>query len=196
MTERDERKAAAAQVMREVFPGNPGTRKFEILFDAAWDALPGHIVEVGTGDGFGAVSLALGSRGNPVYTIDPHEECRGWANEPYGPTDRTACLQNVLAACVAETVRIVNLYAEAVWECWPGVISLLWWDLGQYYKPYSGQVIDWCEKVVPGGIVLLNETFADDLGVDAVVDVLVKQFEDFELLRIEYGIRVLRKRES
>lgn len=185
-------RVAAATVMLDVFRGNPGMQKFDILFDVAWDALPGHIVEVGTGDGFGAVSLALGARGNPVYTIDPHEECRGWANEPYGPTDRTACLQNVLAAGVAERVRIINLYAQAVVACWPEVVSLLWWDLGQHYGPHITTVLEWCAKVVPGGTVLLNETFADDLGADAVVDTLVV-VKDFELLRVEYGIRVLRR---
>jgi hypothetical protein len=149
---------------------------------------------VGTGDGFGTVSLALGARGNPVYTIDPHEECRGWANEPYGPADRGVFLWNLLAAEVTEKVRIINLYAQAVVGCWPEVVSLLWWDLGQHYEPYIPTVLEWCAKVIPGGIVLLNETFADDLGADAVVALLIAD-EDFELLRVEYGIRVLRRAE-
>jgi len=197
MTERDKRKAAAIKAMQDVFPDNPGMQKFEILFDLAWDALPGHIVEVGTGDGFGTVSLALGTRasgkGSPVYTVDPHEECRGWANEPYGPADRAVFLGNVLAAGMAETVRIVNLYAQAIVGCWPEVVSLLWWDLGQHYGPHVATVLEWCAKVVPGGTVLLNETFADDLGADAVVNLLTEG--DFELLRIEYGIRMLRRLE-
>ena len=63
----------------------------------------------------------------------------------------------------------------------------MWWDLGQHYGPHVATVLEWCGNLIPGGMVLLNETFADDLGADAVVELL-----PFKLLRVEYGIRILR----
>lgn len=168
-----------------------GWPKARVLYRLAQQA-EGPIVEVGCGRGIGAVALALGAQagnGVPVYAIDPFTEVRGWANERYGPDWRAVWFEHVRDAGVLEHVQSVMLPVQDL--VWPYPAALTFWDIG---RKLEGEVATWLDRwyreaVSMGGLIAINETGENNLGVDA----WLKWHPGLELLALDFYIRIVRK---
>lgn len=141
----------------------------ETVYHLALSAAGGDIVEVGSALGTSTINLVLGARegnGCPVYSVDYHEPTKSWTGDTmYGPQDREIFIRNILAAGMAKEVRMVDLPAERAVMAWGQTISFLFFDPGLFIRGWVEIMLDaWLRRVIPGGIVAVNDTLNDDLG--------------------------------
>lgn len=140
----------------------------ETLYNLARDVPRGDIVEVGSALGNTIIHLISGTRegaNRPVYSVDYHEPTLSWTSEiMYSSDDRARFMRNMLDADVASEVRVVDLPAQRAVHAWGQTIGLLVWDIGcPIVPPASEWLRDWIARVIPGGLVAINDTLHDNL---------------------------------
>lgn len=161
-----------------------------VLYDLAAEAQSGSIVEVGTADGLGAISMAFASRdhaGLPVYSIDPLVLTHGWIGEEYSPELREQWYRNILRAGVAQDVILVGVPVQ--WfHVWPEHASFTFWDTGLQMDICGEWLEQWIDVGMESGDVIgINETWQNNLGVDdwlATHDVLRLREIRREMVRV------------
>jgi hypothetical protein len=137
-----------------------------LLFDLA-AAAAGCIVEVGSFRGRSTVVLALGARaghGAPVFAVEPHETFEGPLGGSYGPADRRAFFENLLALDVVEHVRLLNTSSEVIAPGWSRGVGLLWIDGDHAYEGVRRDLDCWHPHLLPGAVVALHDALDPDLG--------------------------------
>ena len=69
-----------------------------LLYNYAYEARDGCIVELGTYQGTGAAILARGAKeglGAPVYTIDDYKDKENWIKKPYKNEDKEIFIRKI-----------------------------------------------------------------------------------------------------
>jgi predicted O-methyltransferase YrrM len=136
------------------------------------------IVEVGSHRGRSTAALALGSKGAPVYAIEPHEVFEGMYGSTFGPEDRKAFFENMLRVGVVEDVRLVNLSSEVVSRGWTRPIGLLWLDGDHTLEGVRRDFEAWEPFLRPGSVVAFHDALDPDGGPAQVIeDLLADSFE-------------------
>ena len=128
------------------------------------------IVEIGSFQGRSTIVLASGApKGAEVVAIDPHaghdrgpNEIEGFANE--AESDHQIFNSNLAAAGVAERVRHVREFSDAALDEVEGPIDLLYIDGAHRFAPARDDIVAWGARVVPGGTMLIHDSF-NALGV-------------------------------
>lgn len=121
----------------------------------------GVIVEVGSFRGKSTAALSLGSKQGsnaPVYAVDPHEVFSGPFGGEFGPKDRRAFFENMLAVGGWENVRLVNLSSEVITPGWDKPVGLLWIDGDHNYDAVRRDFECWQPHLLPGAPVVLDDT--------------------------------------
>jgi predicted O-methyltransferase YrrM len=167
-----------------------GDQEAALLTRLASDVDEGCIVEIGSYRGMSTIALARGAR-VPVYAIEPHEHFVGVLGATFGPEDRRAFFENLLAAGVVEQVRLVNLSSEIVAPGWKLPVGLLWIDGDHRYDAVRRDFECWEPHL--GGLVAFHDTIQPTLGSAQFVDELLA--DGFELVEHIQGTKVLRRAE-
>lgn len=159
------------------------------LHDLAATVSNGCIVEIGSYRGRSTIMLAQGARkaGVVVYAIDPHfEALDGIA--AYGAADRTAFVENIENAGVADIVRKFVMTSEQAHDGWYEPIGMLWIDGAHDYESIKQDVELWTRHVVTGGIVAFH-----DSGFESVQRVQAELPSSFQLIAQVNSTRAYRK---
>lgn len=135
------------------------------------------VVEIGSFQGRSMSVLANAApAGVTLYAIDPHggndrgpQEIDGYAAE--AESDAKIFLDNLARAGVAERVTYLRKYANQAFADVPGPINLLYVDGAHRFKPASEDIRDWGKKLVPGGRLLVHDSFSS-IGVTLALMVL------------------------
>ena len=136
------------------------------LFDAAAAVPPGgRVVEIGSFRGRSTVVLALAApEGVEVVAIDPHagndrgpQEIAGYEAE--AEDDHAVFLANLAAAGVADRVTVVRAFSGEAHGEVPGSVDLLWVDGAHRYAPARDDLRDWGARVLPGGRMLVHDSW-------------------------------------
>ena len=137
------------------------------LWDRASVLRPGaRIVEIGSYHGRSAIVLATAApEGVEVVAIDPHagndrgpQQIVGPAEE--GQRDHEAFLANLERAGVRARVRHVRKPSEDAGPDVEGGIDLLYIDGAHRYAPARSDIVGWGDRVVPGGTLLIHDSFS------------------------------------
>jgi predicted O-methyltransferase YrrM len=137
------------------------------LFEAASDVRPnGRIVEIGSFRGRSTIVLATGAGADvEIVAIDPHagndrgpQEISGYEVEAEG--DHQAFTRNLAAAGVADRVRHVRAFSNEAHAEVDGAVDLLWVDGAHRYGPALEDLRHWGDRVVPGGRMLIHDSFS------------------------------------
>jgi hypothetical protein len=158
---------AGFDARREMFrslEGMTSLRELERLYTLARDVGSGCIVEVGSYRGRSTVALALGSfdgHGVPVFAVEPHESFSGVFGGEFGPEDRAAFFETMLATGAWEVVRLVNLSSEVVAPGWSHEVELLWLDGDHAYEAVSRDLRSWEPHLSDRCVLALDDTVAD-----------------------------------
>jgi len=139
----------------------------ELLYGLARDCDAACIIEVGSYRGRSTVALALGSLGGggaPVFAIEPHEPFDGVLGGVFGPQDRGAFYQEMLATGAYHPVRLVNLSSEAVAPSWKQPVGILWIDGDHRYEGVRRDFDAWVWHLTPDATVLFDDATDPDLG--------------------------------
>lgn len=136
-----------------------------------WDrakAVPaeGRIVEIGSFRGRSTIVLARSAgRGVEVVAIDPHagndrgpREIDGFIDE--AARDNEVFSANLSRAGVASRVKHVRRFSDAAHGDVDGQIDLLYIDGAHRYRPALSDIRDWGSRVVPGGTMLIHDSFS------------------------------------
>jgi predicted O-methyltransferase YrrM len=140
---------------------------------AAQTPAGGTIVEIGSYRGKSTVALALGAKkaGATVWAIDSHDFYEE-GDTHYGAADNAAFMSTIVKAGLGETVRTINLRAEAVARIWETPIDLLFIDGSHEYEDVSRDFYTWAAKV-PTGLIAMHDTSGNWPGVSRFVDELL-----------------------
>lgn len=186
------------KTMERIFPNDAnGHVKAQVLFDLAKSVKRGLIVEVGSSVGADTIPLALGAlagSGMTVVAIDINN-ARGWANEKYTPEMRAMLYRNLIDADVAHQVSVVQIdqLAMAASDMIDD-IELLFFDLGRRLDAeVGGALVLWSLLMAEDGVLAINETGNNDLGVDAFVGAALP---DWTIVDVQNRIRILRRRDG
>jgi predicted O-methyltransferase YrrM len=145
------------------------------LWDRASALRPGaRIVEIGSYHGRSAIVLATAApEGVEVVAIDPHagndrgpQQIVGPAEE--GQRDHEAFLANLERAGVRARVRHVRMPSEHAGSEVQGGIDLLYIDGAHRYAPARSDIVEWGDRVVPGGTLLIHDSFSS-VGVTGAI---------------------------
>lgn len=126
---------------------------------------PAQIVEIGSFRGRSTIVLATAAApGVEVVAIDPHG---GGDRGPQeitpdavkGEEDHQQFRANLARAGVLERVRHVRLPSSDALGDVIGGIDLLYIDGAHRYRPASDDIARWGERVVPGGVMLIHDSF-------------------------------------
>jgi predicted O-methyltransferase YrrM len=137
------------------------------LFAAASDVRPGgRIVEIGSFRGRSTIVLATAAAdGVEVVAIDPHagndrgpQEIAGFEAEAAGDHERFR--SNLSAAGVAGRVRHVRAFSAEAHAAVDGAVDLLWVDGAHRYRPARDDLHHWGDRVVPGGRMLVHDSWS------------------------------------
>jgi len=131
------------------------------------------IVEVGSYRGRSTTALALGSKGAPVFAIEPHEAFAGIYGGEFGPADRRAFFENLLRAGVVERVRLVNLSSEVVSQGWSRPIGLLWIDGDHSLEGARRDFDAWRPFLQPGGVLAFHDALDPAGGPAQLIETLL-----------------------
>lgn len=137
------------------------------LFSAALDCpSSGQIVEIGSFRGKSTVVLASACpKGGRIFAIDPHagndrgpEEWDGFADQ--ASEDHECFLANLLAGGVADRVSHIRAFSDAAHSEVQGPINVLYVDGAHSFGPARADLRDWGSRVVPGGTMLIHDSFS------------------------------------
>ena len=126
----------------------------------------GRIVEVGSFQGRSTIVLASAAHaGVEVVAIDPHagndrgpQEIEGFVAEAEG--DHDLFHANLQRAGVDERVRHVRAFSHDALVEVAGAIDLLYIDGAHRFSPALADVREWGDRVVPGGTMLIHDSFS------------------------------------
>lgn len=169
--------------------GPVSLREADLLRDLAARVKRGVIVEIGAFRGRSTVALSYGARqgnGVPVFAIDPHEPFEGPFGGRFGPADRRAFYENMLATGAWENVRLINLPSVVAAAGWQHRVGLLWIDGDHAYESVRADFEAWRPHLIGGARVAVDDT--DRGGPKQLVEELVGSG------RWEYGRRVRKVR--
>jgi len=137
------------------------------LHGAAADVRPGgRIVEIGSFRGRSTIVLASAAApGVEVVAIDPHagndrgpQEISGYEAEAQG--DHEVFLRNLASAGVVDRVRHVRAFSADAHAAVEGQVDLLWVDGAHRYGPALADLREWGDRVVPGGRMLVHDSWS------------------------------------
>lgn len=122
-----------------------------------------HIVEIGTGLGFSALSLAYGSsQGNhvPLFSVDPYHNSPKAFGGVWNTEDMVTARQrfNEAPDRLGEYIRMVCLsssQAAAVW--WPGTIGLLFLDGSHTEESVAQDLMVWTTALANQAFVICHD---------------------------------------
>lgn len=164
-------------------------RQADLLRDLAARVKRGVIVEIGAFRGRSTAALAYGARQGldvPVYAIEPHEPFDGPFGGRFGPADRRAFYENMLATGAWENVRLVNLPSVVAAAGWQHKVGLLWIDGDHAYESVRADFEAWRPHLIRRARIAVDDT--DRGGPKQLVEELVASG------RWEYGRRVQKVR--
>lgn len=132
------------------------------------------VVEIGSFRGRSTIVLAsAASDGVAIIAIDPHagndrgpQEFIGFETEAAG--DHEAFNANLAAAGVADRVRHVREFSDLAHEAVCGAIAVLFIDGAHRYAPARSDIRRWGARVVPGGTMLIHDSFSS-IGVTLAI---------------------------
>ncbi len=137
------------------------------LHDAAASAPPGgRIVEIGSFRGRSTIVLASAAPpGTEVVAIDPHagndrgpQEIEGFEAE--AATDNEVFEANLRRAGVRDLVVHHRLFSDAAHDQVGQAIDVLFIDGAHRFAPARADIRDWGARVVPGGRMLIHDSFS------------------------------------
>lgn len=124
------------------------------------------IVEIGSFRGRSMIMLASAAPpGTRIVAIDPHLGTDRGPNEivttgELGQSDNEIFEANLVRAGVRERVRHVRkLSADALGDV-DGPIDLLYIDGAHRYGPARADMVDWGDRVVDGGVLLVHDSWS------------------------------------
>ena len=145
------------------------------LFDAASGCRSGdQIVEIGSFRGRSTVVLASAApEGVSVIAIDPHagndrgpQELDGFVEQAQG--DHEIFNANLANAGVTDRVHHVRAMSNEAHDQVQGGIAVLYIDGAHRYAPALQDIREWGARVVPGGTMLIHDSFSS-VGVTAAI---------------------------
>ena len=144
----------------------------------------GRIVEIGSFQGRSMIVLATAADPSvEVIAIDPHagndrgpQEFEGF--EDHAAVDHDIFNQNLEAAGVADRVNHLRKYSDDALVDVDGEIDLMYIDGAHRYGPAKSDIAAWSEKVRPGGVLLIHDSFSS-LGVTAALAVCLFFSKEF-----------------
>lgn len=145
------------------------------LFDAARRCPPaGRIVEIGS---FRAKSLIVLASAAPsdteIIAIDPHAGNDRGPNEISGfeleaSSDHEIFWSNLRTAGLEQRVRHVREFSDRAHDQVEGTIDVLYIDGAHRYGPARRDIGEWGARVVPGGTMLIHDSFSS-IGVTLAI---------------------------
>lgn len=143
------------------------TGQATLLFNAA-TRVPstGRIVEIGSFRGRSTIVLASAATpGAEIVAIDPHAGNDRGPNEIEGfvaeaQSDNEIFRANLDAAGVAGRVRHLRMFSDAALAELPGPVDVLYVDGAHRFGPARADIRDWGRRVVPGGTMLVHDSFS------------------------------------
>jgi hypothetical protein len=134
----------------------------------------GRIVEIGSFRGRSTIMLASAAGdGVELVAIDPHagndrgpQEWDGFEEEAAG--DHEVFTRNLVEAGVADRVRHVRAFSNEAHAAVDGAVELLWIDGAHRFRPALEDVRHWGDRVVPGGRMLVHDSWSS-IGVTAAL---------------------------
>ena len=137
------------------------------LWDRASELESGNrVVEIGSFQGRSMIVLASSApEGVELIAIDPHggndrgpHELEGFAEE--AEEDHSKFIANLRQAGVLDRVTHLRKFSSAALDDVPGNIDLLYVDGAHRYQPALADIRAWGDKVVPGGRMLVHDSFS------------------------------------
>lgn len=126
----------------------------------------GRIVEIGSFRGRSTIVLA--SSASPdvqIVAIDPHagndrgpQEIEGFVDE--AAEDNARFEQNLLGAGVRERITHLRMFSDDAHADVDGDIDVLFVDGAHRFGPARADIRDWGARVVPGGRMLIHDSFS------------------------------------
>ncbi len=143
--------------------GSPRPRRSGCGPRASGRGPPGAVVEIGSFRGRSTVVLARAA--GSLIAIDPHlGSDRGpqeiAADAARGDADFEAFTANLAAAGVSDRVRHVRKLSSEAHGDVAGDLSLLYVDGAHRFGPARADLVDWGSRVVPGGTMLVHDSFS------------------------------------
>jgi len=134
---------------------NPRMAKSIGLYHLAGLVKEGAIVELGSYQGNGAVSLASGAqRSITVFTVDDFDHHVDWMGNEPNRADKALLLLNIRESGLH--IKWIDSTAEQAVEGWRLPIGLLFWDTGDSTIHDSFQA--WSKHLVSGGLFVMHDT--------------------------------------
>jgi Methyltransferase domain len=144
-----------------------------------WDAArrvpaPGRVVEIGSFRGRSIIVLAhAATLGVELVAIDPHagndrgpQEIAGFVDE--ATLDHDAFNANLDKAGVRDRVRHVRMFSDEAQAEVDGPADLLYIDGAHRFAPARADIRSWGARVVPGGTMLIHDSFSS-IGVTLAI---------------------------
>jgi len=185
----------ALKMLARVYDLSPGSRHQKViaLYELASQVKEGSIVELGTYQGLGAITMSMAAS-VPVYTIDDYIEKRGWASEKYSAEDLNIFMEN--CAVLGHHPHLLIRDAVAVAEEWLWPVGMIFWDLGVASKECAlASFIKWDRVLINGGLYAFHDTPDQKLGYGIVAREALKsgRYSVHEKQYPKCGVFVLRK---
>ncbi len=126
----------------------------------------GRIVEIGSFRGRSTIAIARSApEGAEIVAIDPHagndrgpQEIEGFETE--AAVDSKVFLTNLERAGVRDRVTYVRKFSHDALDDVAGPIDMLHIDGAHRYGPASEDIARWGDRVVPGGTLLVHDSFS------------------------------------
>jgi predicted O-methyltransferase YrrM len=127
----------------------------------ASEVVQGCIVEVGSYRGRSAIALAEGvrqaGREVAVFAIDPQETFVGVNGGEFGPEDRGAFYEAMLATEAYREVRLVNLPGVQVARAWEQPVGMLFIDGDHRPEAVRADYEAWLPYLLDGAVVAFDD---------------------------------------